>query len=209
MEKQYDSILFDLDGTLWDATAVVRDAWNKSASQFQEVDYEVSTEDIMGVMGQLIPDIARILYPKLSDSQREILVNETIVIEQEVLNRQGAILYEGLEETLKELSRQYKLCVVSNCQSGYIESFLNAHHLEKYFTDFECPGNTGLLKGDNIKLVCERNDFKNPVYVGDTAKDAEAAQYAGVPFVFAAYGFGKVENYDYIIQDIRELKDLF
>lgn len=102
-------------------------------------------------------------------------------------------------------NRGYKLFVVSNCQAGYIETFIKAHHLEGYFKDIECPGNTGLLKADNIRLITERNHLVNPVYVGDTRSDAMAAHAAGVPFVFAAYGFGQVEEYDGKIESFEQL----
>ena len=40
--------------------------------------------------------------------------------------------------------------------------------MAEYFEDFECAGNTGKPKGENNKLVIERNNLKSPVYVGDT-----------------------------------------
>lgn len=38
--------------------------------------------------------------------------------------------------------------------------FFKAHKLDKYFIDYECPGRTGLPKGENIKLIVERNNLK-------------------------------------------------
>ena len=42
--------------------------------------------------------------------------------------------------------------------------------------------------------MAERLGLQAPVYVGDTVLDYEAAKAAGVPFIHAAYGFGKVEG---------------
>ena len=64
-------------------------------------------------------------------------------------------------------------------------------------------------KGDNINLLIRRNHLLNPIYVGDTDKDREASEYAGIPFVFASYGFGNVTNYDYKIDDISEMLTIF
>ena len=36
----------------------------------------------------------------------------------------------------------------------------------------------------------ERNRITSAAYVGDTQGDLEAARLAGIPFVWAAYGFG-------------------
>ena len=112
-------------------------------------------------------------------------------------------------DTIKKLSEKYKVCIVSNCQSGYIELTSKALGIEAYITDSECPGNTGLSKGENCKLLMERNGFKEAVYVGDTQGDLEACEFAGIPFVYCAYGFGQPERYDYRIEKFTELLELF
>ena len=112
-----------------------------------------------------------------------------------------------MHETLKKLSETHTLCIVSNCDNGYIQAFLKAHNMAQYFTDYECMGSTGKPKADNIALVVEHNHLKAPVYVGDTVWDYNSATQAGVPFIFAAYGFGNVENVPKIC-DIAELPAL-
>ena len=54
----------------------------------------------------------------------------------------------------------------------------------------------------------ERNSLKNAIYVGDTIKDKEASDYAKIPFVYASYGFGTVDKYDFKIDDISELLNM-
>ncbi len=92
---------------------------------------------------------------------------------------------------------------------GYIESFLRTSGLSNYFLDFECNGRTKLSKGENIELIIKRNNLKNAIYVGDTMGDKEVARYAKVPFVYASYGFGEVDEYDYIINSISDLGELY
>ena len=62
-------------------------------------------------------------------------------------------------------------------------------------------------KGRNICLLMERNGIlqENAVYIGDTAGDEEAAQYAGIHFIWAGYGFGKAKSPDTVLNDIVEL----
>ena len=76
--------------------------------------------------------------------------------------------------------------------------------------DFECFGNTGLLKDENISLVVKRNNLKAPVYVGDTQGDYEACKKAGIPFIWAAYGFGRPEDNDYYfkLEEFDQLESL-
>ena len=66
-------------------------------------------------------------------------------------------------------------------------------------------GNGGLPKAENIRLIVTRNDLQNPVYVGDTIWDKESSDEAGVDFVFAAYGFGNVENPEWMIKTFDDL----
>ena len=80
--------------------------------------------------------------------------------------------------------------IVSNCQSGYIETFLRLNHLEDFFEDIECWGNTGQPKPQNLRSVIERNNLVAPIMIGDAEGDETAARACGVPFAFVEYGFG-------------------
>ena len=51
----------------------------------------------------------------------------------------------------------------------------------------------------------EKYGISSAVYVGDTQGDMEASYQAGLPFVWAAYGFGQPENYDWKIEKPEEL----
>lgn len=205
----YDGVIFDLDGTLWDATAVNKAAWDMAYEQLGYGKSEVTDEEFASCMGLIIPDIAKKIHPEIPENERDRYIDCCIEIEHKMLSERGGILYRDFYEALVELSERHKLCVVSNCQAGYIEIFMKAHKAGQYFVDFECPGNTGLLKADNIRLVVQRNDFFNPVYVGDTAGDMKAAHDAGVPFVWASYGFGKeLSGYEYKIDTLKDLAEL-
>ena len=203
-----DSIIFDLDGTLWDSIEEISKTWSLVLSKYDYERKEVTVEDLQICMGKQLDEIGEILLPKLSIELRRKIMHECCTLENEYLGNYGGKLYENVEETLKELSKKYKLFIVSNCQDGYIECFFKAHKLGKYFTDYECPGRTGLSKGENNKLIMERNNLKNPVYVGDTEGDAESAKVAGIPFVFANYGFGNVKEYQYEINKFEDLSTL-
>ena len=207
-KEKVDGIIFDLDGTLWDSTEVILKVWNDAANEFKEITKKLTLEDIQSVMGLLLEDIGKKFYPDLSDERIKELVKHCSKTENEYLSIHGAKLYEKLEETLQKLAENHKLFIVSNCGDGYIESFFKAHNMEKYFIDFENPGRTGMPKWENIKLIVERNKLKNPVYVGDTAGDRKAAKLAGVPFVFAKYGFGDVEDYEFVVEKFEDVVNL-
>ena len=204
----FDGIIFDLDGTLWDSTTEVAKTWSIIISKYNLPRKEVTVDDLKPCMGKLLDQISEMLFPGLDKEMKMKIMNECYKFENEYLSEHGATLYNKLEDTLERLSKNYKLFIVSNCQDGYIECFFKAHKLDKYFTDYECPGRTGLSKGENNKLIIERNNLKNPVYVGDTEGDAESAKAAGIPFVFAKYGFGNVKEYQYAINKFEDLSTL-
>ena len=204
-----DSIIFDVDGTLWDSTEIVAQAWTWYLQTREHMDITLTSQRLMSLFGQLLPDIARQLFPDLSEAEQLRIIDGCCQAEHEALLKKCAPLYEGLEHTLQELGKKYPLFIVSNCQSGYIELFLEKTGLADCITDSECAGRTGLSKGPNIRLVADRNHLQNPVYVGDIDGDRQASEEAGVKFCHASYGFGKVERKDYVIKEFSDLMMLF
>jgi phosphoglycolate phosphatase len=204
-----DSIIFDLDGTIWDPIDTVLIAWNNVIRKNNLKSSELTRIDFEGTMGLQMNEISRILFPTLTKNERQKIIKNCCELEQSILEKHGGVLYHNVENVLKELSRKYKLYIVSNCQDGYIEAFYKSHRLEKYFSDFENPGRTGLSKGENINLVINRNNLSNPVYVGDTQGDFEAARFANIPFIYAEYGFGQVRQYDMKVNSFEELLRVF
>lgn len=204
-----EAILFDLDGTMWDAVDGILRTWNEVVANHPECRKEpITPEELSGCLGLPMTEIGERLFPNVTREQQQMLLDECCVLENQYLSEHGGTLYPKLEETLLTLKKEYKLFVVSNCQQGYIESFLKAHRLEQCFDDIECWGNNLLPKGENNKLIMRRNGVTRAVYVGDTAGDEESARVAGIPFVFAAYGFGKASAPDYVLPEFAMLPEV-
>lgn len=191
----FDGLIFDLDGTLWDSVDTICASWNQALARLApEYAGCVTRERLEGCMGMLLPDIVHRLLPGIDQTLVQQIMDSILPEENVHVAAQGGVLYPGVPETLEILSASYPLSIVSNCQDGYIEAFFQAHGLGKYFTDYENPGRTGKPKADNIALVVERNGLKRPLYIGDTQGDCDACTKAGVPFLHAAYGFGKIDR---------------
>ncbi|AZB26685.1 HAD family hydrolase [Chryseobacterium bernardetii] len=190
----YKNLIFDLDGTLWDSRATIIKIWNDVLSKHQLIQQELKPEDMNQYMGLLAHDILKDMLPGISDLQIQELLSEVVTRENEVLGVQGGILYPGVEETLKSLTHTHNLFIVSNCQNGYIESFLEYYQFENLFADFESHGRTQKHKAENIQLLMERNglSIENSVYIGDTQTDYDSAASNNLPFIFCEYGFGKL-----------------
>lgn len=206
----YDGIIFDLDGTLWDSTKPICDSWNEILEKHPEITRrKITMEDLGDCMGLPMYEIAAKLFSEEDKDTQKTLMDELCGYENEYLAEHGGTLYPQLEEVLGKLKEKYPLFIVSNCQDGYIEAFLKAHHLESYFTDTECWGRTRATKGESNKILMKRNHLQNAIYVGDTAGDAKSAADAQIPFVYAAYGFGNVESSEYRIEQFKDLINLF
>ena len=196
-------IVFDLDGTLWDTSDRIIPVWNEVLSRHGQ--RRITKADMSGYMGKTPDAISRLMLPELPHDCAMSVLKECFYEEEIYLSRNGGVLYSGVEATLSELKKMFGLYIVSNCDSGYLDSFFAAHGLKKYFDDFETYGNTGLSKAENIGLVVRRNNLSGAVYVGDTELDRISAETAGVPFIFAAYGFGTADGAEYRIEKISDL----
>lgn len=209
MNKKYDGLIFDLDGTMWDSTKPIVEAWNIILGKHPEIKRApIVEEDLTDCMGKTMYTIAAMLFPKEEESVRNALMDELCLFENEYLESRGGVLYPNLEKTIESLSKDYPLFIVSNCQDGYIEAFLKAHKMSKYFKDTECWGRTFKQKGETNKILIERNNLEHPVYIGDTQGDKQSAVDAGIDFIYASYGFGNVDEYNYKIEKFEDLTDI-
>ncbi len=207
--KDIEAIIFDLDGTLWNATNVELKAINDVIKNEYNINL-ITIEQLRNVMGVPLHGAAEILFGKANKLQGiQILEKSGILLENYLNNCHQTLLYNKVKETLNALNTKYKLFIVSNCKKGYIETFLRTQKMINIFKDYECNGNTNLSKGDNIKLIINRNEINKAIYVGDTTSDKEAANYAKIPFIYASYGFGIVTEYDYKLNNIEDLKIVF
>lgn len=198
-------IIFDMDGTLWDSSEEVAFSWRKTIESSEITDRVLEKEDFMRVMGMPMDELIQALFPELGEEEQNELLELCGERENKYLREHGAKLYPKVEETLRILSGNYFLAIVSNCQCGYIEAFLEHYGFGKYFEDFQCFGMNEAPKGENIRLLRERNNLDRAVYVGDIQGDYEASRMAGVGFIHAAYGFGEIAQDVLRIENFAEL----
>ncbi len=200
-----NAIIFDLDGTLWDTSDTVVKIWNSVLSE-KCPQLKMTKEIMASLMGKNKAQFVDDFFVGVEKTEAEKLIGEIFLREQAYLIQHGAQMYDGVIETLNSLKEKYKLMIVSNCQSGYLDAFFTHYSLKEILTDYECAGNTNLSKGENISLVINRNDVEKAIYVGDTKSDESAARDAKIPFVYADYGFGDVEHFDAKIDEFSDIE---
>jgi len=188
-----DAIIFDVDGTLWDSTETVAECWKQAAAEAKAPTAHLTGARLKQEFGKLLPDIGLALFPELPPRDAIAISERACDLENEYLLSHPVPVYDGVREVFEKLSRKLPLFIVSNCQAGYIEVLLETSGLTPYVTAHLCPGDTGLEKAGNIKKIVADYHLTSPCYVGDTSGDEAACREAGVPIIYAAYGFGKVE----------------
>jgi len=209
LKNKFDSIIFDLDGTLWDSTANVALAWQKAKEEVNYVKEDITQQTVRSITGMAYDAIYDKLFPYLEPNIRNEFKAICAKHELEVLNTKGGDLYPDLKPTLQYLQSKYKLFVVSNCQCGYIETFLRLNNLDSTFIAHQCYGTKSQPKFQNILDIVQDHQLTNPVYIGDTQGDYDSATKAGVPIIFASYGFGQVDGQPVAtIKQFSELKEM-
>ena len=205
-----DCLLLDVDGTLWDSTSIVAKAWHKAAKETGFNDLIIEPEILKGLFGKTMDEIALALVPKASKEQRDALMDKCVIYEQQALENDPCdICYPGVLDTIRLLSKRLPLAIVSNCQSGYIELFMNKTGLTgSEIHDKECFGDTGRGKTDNILSVMKRNGYEKAYYVGDTEGDRVAVRAARIGFISADYGFGNPSEADIRLDRFDRLADI-
>lgn len=205
-----DSIIFDVDGTLWDSRAQVRAAWSGMIEELSGQPWEISDQDFTGLFGKPMTEIAKALFPNETDEE-ERMRKAALCYEREneyLSQVEPGVLFPGIRELLMELSSNYPLYIVSNCQRGYIEVMLSSTGLEPLFKGHLCFGDTNAEKAVTIRALMARHELTSPVYIGDTQGDADACRKAEIPFIFAEYGFGSAADPRWSIRTPEELPAL-
>lgn len=205
-----ESLIFDIDGTLWDSRALVAQGYNIQLRREGLAHLCVDESTLKPLFGMIGKDIADILFASIPAPERYDLLQRCMEAERQYLRDDPCqVGYPGVKETLTALKEKYRLFIVSNSNRGYPELCMEKLGLTDLIEGHLCFGDTGTSKGQTIRTLMERHGISSCVYIGDTQGDFEATREAGVPFVWAAYGFGTPEQYDWKAERITDLQNLF
>lgn len=203
------SLIFDIDGTLWDSRAIVAEGYNDYLREIGRPDLQVDAEYLKALFGKTMTEIADIMLESIEVPRRYEVMQGCMDREDEFLHENPCdIAFPGVKETLEALKKDYRLFIVSNAQCGYPELMMGKLGIRHLFEGWMCFGDTGLPKGDTIRILMERHGITDAVYIGDTQGDLEASERAGLPFLFCAFGFGTPDRWDARLEEFRQLPEL-
>ena len=129
------SLIFDVDGTLWDSTPDTAECWREVFSEQGIECSGITASRLKQEFGKLLSDIGRSLFPELPEKIMLPLVNECCRRNNDWLLQKKPPLYDGVRELFTFLfEKKLPIVIVSNCEAGYIEVLMKIHGLEPYVT---------------------------------------------------------------------------
>ncbi len=207
---RFESLIFDIDGTLWDSRALVAEGYNLQLRDEGLEHLSTDAETLKGLFGKVMTEIADALLAPIPAPERYALMERCMARENRYLQENPCkIGYPGIVEALEELSKNHRLFIVSNSQCGYPELCMDKLGIRQLIGGHLCFGDTGTPKGETIRVLMQRHDITSAVYIGDTQGDADAARDAGIPFVWASYGFGTPDGWVAKADTPADLTDIF
>ena len=204
-----ESLIFDIDGTLWDSRQLVAEGYNIQLERENLRHLFVNADILKPLFGKTMTEIADVLLASIDIAQRYDLMERCMATENEYLFANPCqIGYPKVKETLEQLKKKYRLFIVSNSQCGYPELCIEKLGLTELIEGHMCFGDTGTSKGQTILTLMRKHNIQSAVYIGDTQGDREACLEAKLPFIFCAYGLGSAESWDAKIDSIDELLNM-
>lgn len=195
------NIVFDLDGTLWQTKESYIYAYKKLCTKYHKTPLN-GFEDVLNFMGVKVDILLKELFPEIIDQSK--IIREALFYSIEyILENSKGTCFDNVYEVLKDLSKDYKLYIISNCLKEYVETFLKISNTKDFITSFY----TIELgeKSEHLKNIS--NNFKDKtIFIGDDLEDYnQILDHSMIYFVFASYGYKKCNIYDYKINNLTEI----
>src|ERR1700760_3660712 len=114
-----DSIIFDMDGTLWDAVDTYTESWNIVFKQLG-IDKYITRDELASMVGWEGKKVWKAIMPDYDEEKQAYIYGKVNELRKDLLPQRGGVLYDGVKQGLKELSGKYQLFIVSNCAAGVI-----------------------------------------------------------------------------------------
>ena len=215
MKEIYNTILFDLDGTLTDPKLGITKSIQYSLKHF-------------GIFENNLDDLKKFIGPPLKDSFKEYYnfsdndANSAVEKYREYFSDKGIFenkLYEGIAELLHKLcSKKRNLLVATSKPTIFAERILKYFNIDQYFKLVAGSNLDGTQskKGEVISYALKQTKYKvndKIIMVGDRKYDVIGAKEAKIDSIGVLYGYGsyeelKKEKPEYIVKNIDELSKI-
>lgn len=193
-QRQYDLIVFDWDGTLFDSTALI-----VRSIQAASRDLGVATpsdQDAAYVIGLGLQEALQHAVPGLAEERYPELV---LRYRHHYFKDQHAItLFDGVPELLEALrERQHSLAVATGKSRRGLDEALQVSALNRYFDATRTADETRSKPHPQMlqELMAELGvEPGRTLMIGDTTHDLQLASNAGAASVAVSYGAHEIEQ---------------
>ena len=186
-----NSCIFDLDGTLLNTLADLRESTNYALKKF---DFPVrSTEEIRNFVGNGLRMLIRRAVPNFADEETVDRVLAEMKAHYREHYHDGTVPYDGILPFLRKMKNcGFRMAIVSNKADPMVQLLRTL-----YFDDLISVA-VGELEGvarkpapDLVEIAMHRLGCtaENAVYIGDSEVDIETAKNAGLPCLSVGWGF--------------------
>ena len=187
--------LLDFDGTLVDSEKAIKACYLKVGQELVPERYSFIETMVIG--------------PTLNDSSKMILTDKNLHLLDVFKNKfqqlydDNLVLetpqYPHVDETLNRLHRQGdQLCIVTNKRAYPTHKLIDHYGWNHIFNWVACmdeypsaQNKSDLISIRNIK----KNQYDAIYLVGDTLSDGVAAHNHDIPFIYASYGYGGLQDW--------------
>lgn len=208
---QYDTFIFDLDGTLSDPLTGFLRCLNHALVHFN---HPPCTQEVAATLVGPPLDYA---FKLLTQSEDAAHITALVARYRERYSESGYAenqLYPGIVNCLEELSRRGIRCgVCTSKRVDFAERILERFHIRQYFA-FVDGGDIGINKGQQLsRLIAAGIISQRALMIGDREVDVIAARHVGIASLGVLWGYGSEDELvaatpNFIIAEPGELLSL-
>ena len=202
-------IIFDVDGTLFNAGTVALPAFQAVLKHYNQ---QIPSDSVLlNTLGYPIVEIWEMLLPgmgKERHTEASALMND---FEERLMYEGKGELFPEVKNTLTQLFEQgHELYTLSNCDEPYLHTVIEVFNLKPLFKGLHCAGMyPGETKAQILKRILQ-GDSK-ALMVGDRFHDIEAGVVNNIPTVWCNYGFSQqaeIKNQDYTVSSFGKILEI-
>ena len=208
IDKKYDCIIFDFDGTLADSGEISMKAINSMAEKYGF--RNIGWDDVNKMRTMSINDRCRYMgVPKF-----KIPIFASDFYSYYKTHMDDLKLYPGISEIAQRLHAEgYRLAVLSSNAENNIRHFFELNNITE-FKNIMCSNHI-FSKDTMINRFARRQNIQKDriLYVGDELRDIEACKRSGVTVVWVDWGLDLAEtvisaNPDYMVSEPQEIYNI-
>ena len=200
-----NALIFDFDGTLIDSKEAIIESY-KTAINKVKPEYIDLIKKIP--IGPSLDEVLRIIFNDV-ELIKQIKKEFIKVYDKKIIPDTKPYLHA--ETVLKQLSKNYKLSIVTNKRAETTLRLIKSYGWQDYFEYILCSDSQGkkMTKSEKIRsLFLYKSYYKKSIMIGDMLNDYNSAIENKLMFIKANYGYGKDEIWPKNIQSIEKIKEL-